>query len=1111
MISCIYNLWKSKIGRKMRTTVILIFICISQTFAAATYSQNTRLSLNMSNVPIREVLKAIEDQTEFYFMFEAHKVDVDKKVSINIRNSLITDILNDLFNETGIIYKINNRQIALTSNALVINETGQQKSITGKVTDKNGQPLSGVTVVIKGTSNGTVTNMDGTFSFSDIPANATLAFSFVGMKSQELEVAGKSRIDVKMMEEAIGIDEVVAIGYGTMKKSDLTGSVIRVDMGRKEMAANIELTQALQGYLPGINAGASGNAGKAGALSIRGQTSLSASDEPLIVVDGIIFNGTLADVNVNDIESVDILKDASAAAVYGSRSANGVIIITTKRGTSEKPLFNFNMYYGFQDISNTKRTHVMNADEYAVRMVDYYYQQELYVWYATNPANASDRPVRPDVTNKDLVTLRLRSTEEQENYAAGNEVDWIDKVQQNAPIQNYDLNVSGKTGRTNYFLSSSYTNQKGVLLNDQFKRETIRANFENTINDYLTLGLNTSYSHLDYSGLEARMDYALVASPLANIYDESGVYPTTLTNEYYQRHPLGLTEADNKDITDNIFYVLTGKLNVPQVKGLTYEINYSQNLNFKKVNTFYPASIFEGAESNGLAEKNHTEERGWLLNSILSYSNTFGGKHKISSTFLFSRENRTGDISSLTASNFENATLGYNAMELGKLQSVESGAWEENSLSYMARVNYVYDNRYMLTTTFRKDGYSGFGADHKFANFPSVSVGWVVNEESFLNQAKWLDFLKLRLSYGLNGNQGIGRYASLATMAGTSYVYNGTTAIGIYPNSLGNSDLGWESTASFNLGLDYTILDQRITGQIDVYDSKTSDVLVERSVPPATGYSSVWSNIGEIKNKGIEIGLTTRNIKNPLFSWETRFIFSLNRNKISKLYEGVTEDLGNEWFVGKSIGAHYDYTVEGVWQEEDFFSGKINEGYYPGQYKLKSLNGDKIIDPDNDRSIIGYSTPNYRFGINNSFSLKNITFSFFLNSIQGGNGYYTDNNYEAVVAGGDDEAYRKNRTAIRPYWRPDRPVNNAPGMFYSPPVIHGVYESRSFVRLQDVSLSYDFKKALLEKWGFDNLQVYLSGKNLYTWTDWSGWDPEIYNDANTPMMRSVIAGIKVSF
>ncbi len=980
-------------------------------------------------------------------------------------------------------------------------------TVTGEVTETNGLTLPGVTILVKGTTVGTTTNVDGQYTLAGVPENATLVFSFVGMKNQEVEVAGKTTIDVQLENETIGLDEVVAIGYGTQKKKDLTGSIVRMEMDGKEQAANTSLVQALQGYSPGLNASGGSSAGDAGSFSIRGRTSLSASDQPLIVLDGIIYNGSINDLNVNDIQSVDILKDASAAAVYGSRSANGVLVVTSKKGSSGKPKFTFNAYYGVQGLSNTERTNVMNAEQYAVRLVDYYYQQDLYDWYKTNPTSAEGRPVRPDVTDRDLVASYLRTEEEQLNYLAGKEVDWVDEVFQTAPIQSYSLSVSGKTDRTNYYLSTSYLDQEGILVNDNYERLTFNGRFESEIADWLTLGFDPTFSHRDYSGLSASAGYALQASPLGNMYDENGNYPVYIAGESYNYHPLGNLLADDNSPRDYFSLVLKGKIEVPWVKGLKYEANYSKTYDFDKTSRYYPTSMADGSKTDGSGYVDNSNQRTWLLNSLFTYNRTFADKHRLNINYLYSRENVSGDGSYLYAYGFANEILGYNALELGENQEVSTSAYEENTISYMGRVNYSFNNRYLLTATIRRDGFSGFGDNKKFGNFPSLSLGWVISEESFMDKLDWMDFLKLRLSYGVNGNQGIGRYASQSKMGSVSTVFDGSTAVGLYAYSLGNADLGWEKTASFNIGVDFNLFDNRISGAIDAYNAKTTNVLVQRSIPRTTGNSSVWTNIGGIENNGIEASLVTENIRTRDFKWKTAFAFSLVRNKITKLYDDVTEDLGNSWFVGEPISTIYGYVNDGVWQEEDLFNGTIMEGYYPGQFKVRDLSDDGEITAEKDRKILGTTDPNYRISMNNILTYKNFTFSFFLNSIQGGNNYYLGGNSGAVVAGATDDAYRLNRTAIRDYWRPDRPVNNAPGIYYNPKRNPGVYQSKSFVRLQDVSFGYTFDKSLLSALRVDNLKVYVSGKNLYTWTNWSGWDPE----TGSPMMRSVVAGVNISF
>ena len=992
--------------------------------------------------------------------------------------------------------------------------------VTGTVSDENGMPLPGANIVEKGTINGVQTDFDGNFSINLSDENATLIVSYIGFATKEIAVNGQTQLQITLLEDSAKLDEVIVVGYGTQKKSDLTGSVVRVSLDDKENQGNTNILQALSGAAAGVNIQNASVAGGEADFSIRGKTSLSASDSPLIVVDGIIYNGSITDINTNDVESIDILKDASAAAVYGSRSANGVVIITTKKGKSEVPLITFNMYSGFQNMTNNPMR-VMNANEYATRLVDYYYQQDLYNWYYTNPTSSAGKPVRPDVSNPEIVTSRLRTEEEKANYLAGKDTDWVDAVTRFAAIQNYNLSVAQRTERSNYFISGSYTDEDGILLNDNFKRFTLRANIESNITDWLTFGLNTAYSYRDYSGVEASLWNARRASPLANNTIGSPDYDIYLTGEAYMPYPLNNLYVDNSDIGNNLFMVGRAKVTIPWVEGLSYELNYSNTYSTRNKNTFYPAKTPEGSVNNGRAIKNPFEERDWIVNNIISYDRTFGD-HNVSGTLLYSREKRKANSSRLTSEGFANPVLGYNSVELGTIFDLGSDAWEENSISYMARAFYSFKNRYMLTATVRKDGFSGFASDNKYATFPSLSLGWVMSEEGFLSKYGNL-FLKLRTSYGKNGNQGIGRYSSFSRMTTNPYVSGSATVIGIAPDILGNENLGWETTSSFNLGVDFGFFNRRISGSIDAYQAKTTDVLVNRALPPASGYDNIWENIGAIQNKGFEFQMSTVNMDGEKFKWKSDFVFSLNRNKITKLYGGENDrDIGNQWFVGESINSIYDYeAVGGLWTEEELYNGNILDNWYPGQFKYVDQNGDGLIEPTEDRTIIGNSDPNYRFSINNSLSYNNLTLSFLLNSIQGGNGYYIRDNSSIVnVSWNADDVYRINASAVRPYWTPDNGVNNATGVYNTPVQHAGIYESRSFVRLQDVSLAYNFDSNLLEKLHLDNLQVLLSGKNLYTWTNWSGWDPETAaydpgddseNNDGLPLMRNVTIGLNLGF
>ena len=1074
---------------------------------------NINIDLELKDATLKQVITEITQKTDFSFAFNMAEMRKKKgRVTKSFKGESVGEILTYLSQS----YKLNFKRINETIHIKASEEEQEiipEKSvevvdrvISGKVVDESGNSIPGVNVYVKDTNIGTLTDFEGNFKLMVPDDEEELVFSYVGFSTEVVNINNRTEVNVTLKEDISTLSEIVVVGYGTQKKKDLTGSIAHLDLKESQMAGTSTLVQALQGLAPGLNAKMGSGAGAAGGLSIRGKTSLSADDDPLIVVDGMIYYGNITDFNMNDIASIDVLKDASAAAVYGSRSANGVIAITTKQGTTEKPKFNFNMYYGVQSLSNTDRINVMDAEQYATRLVDYSYQQDLYDWYKTNPASADDRPVRPDITDRELVSTYLRTEEEKNNYLNGYEIDWVDEVLQEAPTQFYNLSVSGKSKKTRYYISTSYTDQEGIQKNDLFKRLTFLSKLETEITDWFSLEFNPQYIHRDYSGVSASLSEALEASPLGNKYDEDGNYPLYVAGESYNYHPLGYVNIDDNEIRDNIRLAFKGKFDIPKVEGLKYEINYQKNYYFSHTYRYYPTTVPDGAKNDGYGYKDQSTSSKSLINNLITYNKIFGD-HRVNVTLLHSEEQLDGEGTVSTGYGFASDKLGYNSLEVAETQQINSSAYEEITRSFMGRVTYAFKDRYLLTGTIRRDGYSAFGTNKKWANFPSLSFGWVVSEESFLQTSNVINYLKLRLSYGVNGNQGIGRYNSQSIMSSTSTVFDGATAIGIYSGSLGNSELGWETTLTGNIGLDFEILNKRLSGSVDVYKSTTSDVLVERAIPRASGNSSVWTNIGGIENHGVEVSLSSINVQTKGFSWNSGFTFAINRNKITELYDDVTEDIGNGWFVGESFYAIYGYQSDGIWQESDLFNDQIYADYYPGQWKIVDQNGDGEITADDDRKIVGNTSPNYRFSLSNQFSYKNLSLSIFINSIQGGNGYYMASNTGSLVAGGTDSAYRLNRTAIRQYWTPDNPVNDAPGMYNNPKIAPSVYQDKSFIRLQDITLAYQLNLKSLEQIGIESPKVYVSGKNLHTWTKWSGWDPDVDNY----VMRSVVVGLNVNF
>ena len=571
--------------RIMKLVLILLTVMLLKVSATESYAQNKRINLNMANSTVKEVLKGIESRSEFTFYYNDKVINANKRVTVNAEDKNISEILALILPECD--FRIYNKNIIITEKKTEETNVAQQgKQITGVVMDAFG-PVIGANIVEKGTMNGVISDSEGRFVLNVAPG-ATLIISYIGYISQEIKITDQTSYTITLHEDTETLEEVVVVGYGTMKKKDLTGAVKRVNLENSPAVSNTSLSQALVGSTAGVNTTQSGYAGEDVSLSIRGTNSFSASQNPLIVLDGIIYNGSMSDINVNDISSIDILKDASAAAVYGARSANGVILVTTKKGKTEKPTVSFNMSIGTQSASNHKAKY-MNAEEYTMRLADYAYQQDLHKWYQTKPTSEAGRPVYPDVSTREARAYYLRSQEEKDNYMLGTDIDWIDKVMQTGLTQDYNLGVGGSSEYVNYYLSGAYHDEEGLLLNDQFKRYTFNAKVDTKVTDWLKIGANVNFSHRDYSGVSANFDYATKATPMATYdFDTPGYYRMEFANESAMKDPLQYLAIDNSDLRNTLFLTLTGRVDVPFIKGLSYDFNYSTTRYHRDNNTFYP-------------------------------------------------------------------------------------------------------------------------------------------------------------------------------------------------------------------------------------------------------------------------------------------------------------------------------------------------------------------------------------------------------------------------------------------------------------------------------------------------------------------------------------------
>ena len=622
----------------MKLVLIMLTIMLFRLSAEESYAQNTRINLSMENSTVKEVLKGIESRSEFTFYYNDKVINAHKRVTVNAENKKISEILALILPDCD--FKIYNKNIIITEKKAEETKVTQEgKEITGVVLDAFG-PVVGANIVEKGTMNGVISDSEGRFVLNVAPG-ATLIVSYIGYVSQEIKITDQASYTITLREDTETLEEVVVVGYGTMKKKDLTGAVKRVNLEESPAVANTSLSQALVGSTAGVNTAQSGYAGEDVSLSIRGTTSFSASQNPLIVLDGIIYNGAMSDINVNDISSIDILKDASAAAVYGARSANGVILITTKKGKTEKPKVSFNMSIGTQSASNHSASY-MNAEEYTRRLADYAYQQDLRAWYKTNPTSDAGRPAYPDLSSREAKAYYLRSQEEKDSYLSGTayDIDWIDKVMQTGLTQDYNIGVSGSSDYVNYYLSGAYHDEEGLLLNDQFKRYTFNAKVDTKVTDWLKIGANINFSHRDYSGVSANFDYATKASPLAAYdFDTPGYYRLELATESSMKDPLQYLAIDNSDLRNTLFLTLNGRIDVPFIKGLSYDFNYSTTRYHRDNNSFYPSDVDGGFINNGKAIKEPENENAYLFNHIFAYQRTFGD-HSLNATFVYTKEKR---------------------------------------------------------------------------------------------------------------------------------------------------------------------------------------------------------------------------------------------------------------------------------------------------------------------------------------------------------------------------------------------------------------------------------------------------------------------------------------
>lgn len=1069
--------------------------------------QSQQVTINVRNVSLKTLFQEIEKRSTYRFSFRNALLEGKSTVTFN-RKASVKDLLTEVLSQRGLSYTMASKNSIVIVSAQKTNGTktvqqGGKKKVTGRIVDENGEPIIGATVKEKGTLNGTITDADGNFSFDATP-NSTLQVTYIGYKTQDVQA--NDNLNLTMASENEELNEVIVVGYGTAKKSDLAGSVVRADLSNLKEYTNVSLGSALQGTIPGLNVGAVTSAGSDPSMSIRGRSSISGTTSPLIVLDGIIYNGSLVDLNTNDIQSIDVLKDASAAAIYGSQASNGVILITTKTGGDmSKPIIEYNGSFTIQQASHT--LDINDREGYLQKIADTFISE----------SRTGDDLLSPN-PNWD-VTKHFAEDKVLDGYNNGTDTDWYGLLTNSTPyIQNHSLSVRGKSELSNYYFSAGFTDQKNLIVNDTYKRYNVRVNLDTKITKDLKVGLQSFFTTSNYSGASPSMSTVYDLPPLTAPYDENGEL-VKMPFTYYT-NPLMETKQRDSNKRFNLSGIFYVDLQIPFIKGLSYRLNFSQSyittrhFNFNEM----------GANFTGTAYKSNGSRYNWTVDNILTYKRDFG-KHSINSTLVYGADQTRYESTTASGQNYPNNVLGYNCLESGQadLQSASSSAWRESSLYSMFRVMYSYDNKYMFTGTIRRDGFSGFGKDNKFGWFPSAAVAWRISEEKFMEKFSWLDNLKLRLSYGQNGNRTIGRYQTMAKLGSTTgYLFgDGANAEQMqWVSSLENNNLKWETTNTFNLGLDFSVLSGRLTGTIDYYTSKTNNLLFNINIPNINGFSSVPSNIGKLSNHGIEVSLTGIPVKTKDLTWSVTFNFSQNRNKVDKVFgidndgDGKEDDLiSNKIFIGKPYGVCYDYNIIGMWQISDYQAGLIPKGFTYGTYKVEDINGDGAYTAADDRKILGYTDPSYRFSISSNLHYKDWSLSFLLNSIQGGKDHYYGQPGSGLA---NPDNIAKSNLFKFDYWTPENPnakyrqlgyYTSALGSSFSP------YQQRNFIRLQDLTVAYNVPSSLLNKFNIRSLKIYLTGKNLFTITSWDGLDPETGTGlwAGYPVIRSYTIGLNFEF
>jgi TonB-linked SusC/RagA family outer membrane protein len=967
----------------------------------------------------------------------------------------------------------------------------QESQITGKISDATGEGLPGASILIKGTNRGTTTDASGNFKIN-AGSNAVLLISSIGYLNQEVTIGGKSVINLSLAADTKALDEVVVVGYGTQKKSQMTGAISSVSAKQITEMPITNMGQALQGRVAGVDVAQTGSRpGSTPTIRIRGRRSFRASNDPLYVVDGIPLSAGYEDINPNDVASTEILKDATATAIYGARGANGVIIITTKRGpvAGKKTTISYDTYYGQSQALD--KIQLFSGPEFA----EYIRESRRGIVSGSTYKDANGVPV-PSGKSDAFADSKLFEAVELESIAAGTTTDYQDMILQTGTQQNHSLGIQGGNEKTQFYISGGFFQDKGIMYGLDYTRTSLRANIDHNINKAIKIGLS---SYLMYSVKNGETlnpyGFTLQQNPLGKARDAKGNIIFAPTNDALLTNPLA--EIVPGAQVDNIKkYRMFNSLyaNVKIMEGLNYRVNFGPDFTNQRGGRFIGAQTNARKGGDALASTAAAFGFNYTIENILNYNKSVG-KHNFSATALHSiqRDNfelMSNSVQAVPAETQEFNNVGNAAIVLGVGSNLVQ--WTINS--YMGRLNYDYNDKYMLTATLRRDGSSRFGVNTKYGNFPAIALGWNVSNEGFLKDVTALDLLKVRASWGSVGNQAVAPYQTQGLLARTTYAFGATGAFGYRPGTIGNPDLQWETSTTSNIGVDFSLYRGRVTGSLELYKTNTTDLLLNDQLPGSTGFSAVTKNVGETQNKGIEITLSSVNVATKGgFKWTTDFQFTKNNEQIISLYNGKIDDIGNRWFIGKPLTQYFDYKKAGIWQTAEADAAKAY-GSRVGQIKVEDYNKDGKINAD-DRQFLGSEIPDFQLGITNRFEYKGFDLSAIIFARIGQtilSGFHQSTNQLA----GRYQQIKVN------YWTPTNPTNDfpQPNKDQEFPVNNTaiMFFDGSFVKLRNINFGYTFQPKIIQKLGLESLRIFSSIQQPKIWseyrTKYNGVDPESGNE-----------------